>query len=302
VVGDAVAGAAAEAASGAESGCTNVIEAAVQVFDNREGGGNGNSTATAAVDGEEGGGRGRPSGHEPTATAVVGAAGHATMDTNSMGTGGASPTDLDVAGGGGAPEVAAGDKPPESNGKTAAAGDLAAKPDDTDLDYYDSFVNVSTATCPTCHTKTLVNQDLQIPGQPYIVACSNVKCCLTMAVTSFQSAAAAGGRHKKTDAEKAAEAAAKARRARPFSVDLRTLSAFKVSTPQQQNYVDCALFMMQYLELFLRLYGRRPDTFSFAEVLSKCRNIGINSNWFSVADMRNKRAALRRELLALQVR
>lgn len=57
--------------------------------------------------------------------------------------------------------------------------------------------------------------------------------------------------------------------------------------------------MLQNVELFLRSYGRRPGTFTFRDVLERCRRIGISSRWFKVADMKTKRSELLKEVMSL---
>ena len=142
--------------------------------------------------------------------------------------------------------------------------------------------------CPTC---AIV---ISLPNRVSEVSCP--KCNLCMQVSFDEKDL------KQIEKERGAQlkAAEKARKARPFYVDRKVLAAFKVTTPQQHNYVDCALFMMHNMELFLKHYGRSPETFRYADVVTRCAKIGINQKWFEISSMFNKRDSLRRDLLKLR--
>ena len=147
--------------------------------------------------------------------------------------------------------------------------------------------------CPTCQHRNEVRRAVgQVSG---LYNCANPSCSQRLKAMFRKTFT-----DDERDAVRKAAAAERARKSRPYHVNAKVLRAFKVATPQQTNSFDCALYMMQYVELFLLLYGRHPDKFTFGEVSQNCRKIGINRKWFDVSDMKTKRSVLRGDLLELQ--
>ena len=144
--------------------------------------------------------------------------------------------------------------------------------------------------CPGCHKSFLLHISSDVSGYPCPIC--HLHLNINTPKTEKQKA-------EEKLAEKAAEKFEKERKGRAFHVDHITLPAFKVQTPQQPNNVDCALYMMHNVEMFLRHFGSHADRFRYHVVMDRCRKIGISRRWYTVQSMKHKRSELRAELLAL---